>query len=162
MASRKAWDDLSPAYRKRLQRFGVTKRSHSAGEPLWQARGHFPRDPKAGRVNGFARAPEQRQSYRDSSAKWNEVRKDARFRDLPSPVRDTLRQAIFVDRKYTDSMVYDVLQMYSDAKRSFESDPRKGERQDVYTRLDAEIFEFEAFWAEYDYDWFDDLEVWYH
>jgi hypothetical protein len=38
--ARKAWDDLSPAYRARLVRKGVTEESHKAGASLSQARGH--------------------------------------------------------------------------------------------------------------------------
>jgi hypothetical protein len=38
--ARKAWDDLSPAYRARLERKGVTEDSHRAGASLSKARGH--------------------------------------------------------------------------------------------------------------------------
>lgn len=38
--ARKAWSDLSPAYRARLERGGVTPASHEAGAGLARARGH--------------------------------------------------------------------------------------------------------------------------
>lgn len=40
MSKRKAWEDLSPQYRKRLQRAGITKRQHESGTGLVKARGH--------------------------------------------------------------------------------------------------------------------------
>jgi hypothetical protein len=41
MASkRKAWEALSPAYRKRLERYGITKSQYENGRPLSGARGH--------------------------------------------------------------------------------------------------------------------------
>lgn len=40
MARRKAWSDLSPAYRKRLERSGITESKHDSGWSLQTARGH--------------------------------------------------------------------------------------------------------------------------
>ena len=37
---RMAWDDLKPAYRKRLINGGITKEAHQAGRSLKRARGH--------------------------------------------------------------------------------------------------------------------------
>lgn len=49
MATRKAWKDLTPAYRARLERSGVTAKSH-ASENLIRARGHQPSRP-VGAIN---------------------------------------------------------------------------------------------------------------
>lgn len=38
--ARKGWDDLSPDYRKRLIKGGVTESRYNAGAPLHKARGH--------------------------------------------------------------------------------------------------------------------------
>lgn len=38
---RRAWADLSPNYRKRLERGGITKRDYDRGRNLSAARGHF-------------------------------------------------------------------------------------------------------------------------
>ena len=38
--ARKAWGELSPEYRQRLERHGITEASHSAGESIKAARGH--------------------------------------------------------------------------------------------------------------------------
>lgn len=37
---RKSWDDLTPAYRERLERHGVTQDSHTAGGSIRAAVGH--------------------------------------------------------------------------------------------------------------------------
>jgi hypothetical protein len=44
MGDRKAWKDLSPAYRARLERHGVTARTHGVAN-LTEARGHPSRPP---------------------------------------------------------------------------------------------------------------------
>lgn len=38
--ARKSWDQLSPAYRQRLERFGYTSRDYAANKPRTAARGH--------------------------------------------------------------------------------------------------------------------------
>lgn len=40
---RKGWDALTPAYRKRLERGGISQSRYEAGESLKQARGHKPK-----------------------------------------------------------------------------------------------------------------------
>lgn len=40
MGKRKAWSDLSPQYRARLAKAGVTPQSHQSGASLTKARGH--------------------------------------------------------------------------------------------------------------------------
>jgi len=37
---RRSWDDLSPTYRRRLQKHGIGRASYQAGAPLSGARGH--------------------------------------------------------------------------------------------------------------------------
>ena len=44
MPRRKRWEDLSPAYRRRLERAGITKRHHQSGKPVQRARGHTRED----------------------------------------------------------------------------------------------------------------------
>lgn len=39
-ARRKSWDELSPQYRARLERQGITRERHSEGVSLHSARGH--------------------------------------------------------------------------------------------------------------------------
>lgn len=44
MARRKGWDQLSPAYRRRLQRNNITRAAYEAGASLSTARGHRPNE----------------------------------------------------------------------------------------------------------------------
>lgn len=37
---RKRWEDLSPRYRRRLERQGITPERHASNAPLYKARGH--------------------------------------------------------------------------------------------------------------------------
>lgn len=39
-ARRKGWDSLSPKYRKRLEKNGITREGYNAGEKIQKARGH--------------------------------------------------------------------------------------------------------------------------
>lgn len=41
MARRKGWDELSPQYRRRLERAGVDRAAHEGGASLHKARGHL-------------------------------------------------------------------------------------------------------------------------
>jgi hypothetical protein len=56
------WDGLSPAYRKRLERAGITKRAYESGVSLEKARGHAstPERPERAEKN-----PEKYRKYRD-------------------------------------------------------------------------------------------------
>lgn len=38
--ARKSWDELSPSYRARLERKGITREAHASGTSLQRARGH--------------------------------------------------------------------------------------------------------------------------
>lgn len=60
MAGRKSWDSLSPAYRARLSRGGVTRRQYESGASLAKARGHgaTPEHPREA-----ARHPEKYREY---------------------------------------------------------------------------------------------------
>lgn len=42
--ARKAWDALSPTYRQRLERAGITEQKHREGVKLSKARGHNERE----------------------------------------------------------------------------------------------------------------------
>lgn len=44
MAKRKSWEQLSPAYRTRLERKGITAEQHSGGSSLHVARGHISKE----------------------------------------------------------------------------------------------------------------------
>jgi hypothetical protein len=56
--ARKAWGDLSPDYRDRLERRGITETAHAFGAPLRAARGHGAHTPTA-RAHEAERAAER-------------------------------------------------------------------------------------------------------
>lgn len=67
--NRKRWSELSPAYRKRLERFGITAAMHARGDTLVRARGHF-HSPKK------RRGLYEREKF--ESSEWNAVRHRAK------------------------------------------------------------------------------------
>ncbi len=160
---RKEWDELSPDYRRRLERFGITRETHATA-PLYQARGHFPRDETAGRElgnrPGVLGIRSGRRSYREASREWERVR--GQLRGLPSPLRPIMRQAILIEREFDSRLSDDVLSIYRNAKDSFEANPDSGNRRDIADRMEADLFELQVQFYYFDYDWVDELDVWYH
>lgn len=72
MAKRKPWEELSPGYRARLERKGITREEHSRGTALHVARGHTSREREQTdrRYQQLVREFARRQSlyyYRDES-----------------------------------------------------------------------------------------------
>jgi hypothetical protein len=57
--ARKSWDELTPKYRERLRRQGITEESHASGASLFHARGHK------------SSAHEALQRYRNTVLKWS-------------------------------------------------------------------------------------------
>jgi hypothetical protein len=57
---RRAWESLTPEYRKRLQRGGITKRDYERGRNLSAARGHY-----ATPEHGLRSAQKNPQKYQD-------------------------------------------------------------------------------------------------
>lgn len=99
MNSRKAWKDLSPAYRARLERRGVTSHTHAVAD-LTQARGH-PSAPPPGAapkdlVEKIVRGQGTRDDLRTLASKftrpswvpdWASVDVAAALSRLPNPKR---------------------------------------------------------------------------
>lgn len=52
MATRKPWESLSPSYRERLSKKGITPQMHSRGESIKAARGHAHTPERPGRLTG--------------------------------------------------------------------------------------------------------------
>lgn len=158
--ARKPWDELSPGYRRRLERFGIGPAEHSSGKPLYQARGHFPRDEAAGRVAGRSRIQGGRVSYREASREWERIRRE--IRGLPAPLRQVLRNAILVERQSYKPLNDRIIDAYRNAADSFESDPVSGQRGDIVDALDSDLFEIQYGYSFLDYHWMAELDIWYH
>lgn len=162
---RKSWDALSEGYRRRLERFGVTRESHAAGEPLYQARGHFPKG-RTDRAAGYEPGPlgtrirGHREPYWKASEEWQRVR--PQLRGLPRPLRDLLRRNILIERRFHPGLVQDIIRIYRDAGESYLDDPRDGERGDIVDQLDSDLFELEYEYDYLGYGWLGELGHWYH
>jgi hypothetical protein len=68
----KPWKDLSPAYRRRLQRAGITATSRRSGADQRIARGHRPR-PRAGQAPAPLLAPEPSTATREARRVWRQT-----------------------------------------------------------------------------------------
>lgn len=55
MSRRKAWEELSPAYRERLKRAGITRRAHESGVSIARASGHKEREKPVPNIPANAR-----------------------------------------------------------------------------------------------------------
>ena len=78
VGQRKPWAQLSPDYRRRLERGGITEREHARGQGLHKARGHV----SVGRESDRAR-------YRRDVGRFVDHISDAYGRD-PGDVREAL------------------------------------------------------------------------
>jgi hypothetical protein len=94
--ARRGWNALSPGYKARLQKAGITQADYEAGQSITAARGHLhtPERPTAGNVNKFSNYVSERnrlvrritghkQDYFGTSPKWNPVRAARAFKDNP-------------------------------------------------------------------------------
>ena len=90
--ARKGWDSLSPGYRSRLEKGGVSKSAYDRGESIKSARGHerTPERPSLSNSQQFPQYHNERQrlinavmakkqEYFGTSPKWNPVRAKANF-----------------------------------------------------------------------------------
>jgi hypothetical protein len=73
-----------------------------------------------------------------------------------------MRQAILIEREFDSRLSDDVLSIYRNAKDSFEANPDSGNRRDIADRMEADLFELQVQFYYFDYDWVDELDVWYH
>jgi hypothetical protein len=63
--ARKPWEDLSPKYRARLERKGITRAKHESGTPLHKARGKVSKthESRQRRINKFIKEYESTYSF---------------------------------------------------------------------------------------------------
>lgn len=141
---RKPWDELSEPYRKRLQRFGITRTTHDNPQrkrDLTRARGKFPNTPEGRKV-------------REDALYWRELQRGA-LKGTPRPFRQVIREAVLIKGDYSSEAVERIAAGYRQAV-AFNN---YGDTQTANDYLSSLIFEWQM---EYDFDWIDDLEVWYH
>src|SRR3954470_14006488 len=95
--ARKGWSALSPGYRTRLEKAGISKRDYEKGQSIQAARGHAqtPERPKQGK--NFPKYQTERdrlvnlvtahkQAFFGNRPIWNPKKAAARFRKDPPPM----------------------------------------------------------------------------
>jgi hypothetical protein len=136
MANRN-WDALSGAYRRRLEKAGVTRKAYESGSSLAKARGH-------------ARTPErpERAEQPRNKEKYKEYRQ--RRATLIGKVNAKKDQLFSSSRKYSGKRSKDLS----------ETGPSSGGKppsiKNMRKFLDLSYEEFEADYAE----WWDDVDEW--
>lgn len=92
--ARKGWDQLSPGYRARLEKNGVTEAAYNRGESIQAARGHSQTPERPTQAAGFQKYLSERtrlvrtvttrkQHFFGTSPKWNPKRAAAIFAQKP-------------------------------------------------------------------------------
>jgi hypothetical protein len=97
--ARKGWESLSPGYRNRLERGGVSKSAYERGESIASARGHqrTPERPSLSNPQQFPQYHSERQRLINAvnirkqelfgtSPKWNPARAKANFTKYAPPM----------------------------------------------------------------------------
>ena len=115
--ARKGWNSLSPAYRARIEKAGLTRADYEAGTPLSRARGHaqtpeHPRsyDPQkyqkydAERTRLTRLVEQRKEQVFGNSKRWSRTRSDRAIREKPPPLT-LLRWALNAD----DEEIYNAI-----------------------------------------------------
>ena len=95
--ARKGWDQLSPAYRARLEKGGVSKTAYERGESIQAARGHSRTPERPTQAQNFPQYQNERnklvdkvasrkQAFFGTSPKWNPIRARRAFNANPPPM----------------------------------------------------------------------------
>lgn len=107
--ARKGWDSLSPGYKARLEKNGISKTGYESGASIRAARGHktTPERPTQAanfptyqneRTNLVRRLTARKQAFFGISPKWNPKRAAEKFRKVPPPMAK-LRQWVNFSRE---------------------------------------------------------------
>jgi hypothetical protein len=98
--ARKGWNSLSPAYRARIEKAGLTQKDYEAGTSLSRARGHAntPENPRSYDPNKYkkyaaerkrltAQVEQRKQDVFGDSERWNRGRSDRAIREKPPSLK---------------------------------------------------------------------------
>jgi len=109
--ARKGWDSLSPGYRARIEKAGLTRADYEVGQSLQKARGHantpeHPRQFDASKYPKYAserrrltsQVEQKKHRIFSGGPKWNPNKSRAHIRDKP-PSMKLLRWAINADEQ---------------------------------------------------------------
>jgi hypothetical protein len=108
--ARKGWNALSPGYKSRLQKAGITEADYTAGSSITGARGHLHTPERPSQANPVkhatylaernrlvSRITRKKQHWFGTSPKWNPGKAAQAFRDKP-PTLANLRYWDQLDR----------------------------------------------------------------
>jgi len=107
--ARKGWDSLSPGYRARLERNGISKTAYAGGASIQAARGHQATPERPTQAKAFPQYQNERnklvrslvnrkQNFFGTSPKWNPLRSREKFKKDP-PSMTKLRQWVRMTRE---------------------------------------------------------------
>lgn len=113
--ARKGWDALSPGYRSRLEKAGISKADYTRGESIQAARGHArtPERPRQAAAfpqyqserNRLSRKVlEKKQAFFGGSPKWNPKRAARRFKEDPPSMIELRRWERFTREEMIDAI----------------------------------------------------------
>lgn len=99
MAQRKPWSQLTPTYRARLEKAGLTETSFNAGASIRKARGHAQTPERPAQYNPqqfptyhgnrrtlLDRLQDRKEQVFGSSPRWNKDRSDRWIREKPPSI----------------------------------------------------------------------------
>lgn len=115
--ARKGWNSLSPAYRARIEKAGLTQADYEAGTSLTRARGHANTPERPSRYDPakyqkynterkrlIALVEQRKQDVFGDSVRWNRQRSDRAIREKP-PSLVHMRWAL----QASDEEIYDAI-----------------------------------------------------
>lgn len=98
--ARKGWDSLSPGYRMRMEKAGLTRADYESGQSIKKARGHekTPERPRQYSATKFPLYDQERARLEKElekkkkdlwgdNRKWNPTRSEKHIREKPAPLR---------------------------------------------------------------------------
>jgi hypothetical protein len=113
--ARKGWTALSPGYRARLEKNGISKTAYEAGESIKEARGHKATPERPAQGKQFPQYQQERdrlvrtitakkQHWFGTSPKWNPDRANAKFRKDPPPMIRLRQWAKMTQEEWLDAI----------------------------------------------------------
>lgn len=113
--ARKGWSALSPGYKARLEKAGISKSDYEQGQSIQTARGHAntPERPtqaskfpvyQAERTKLVNKVTAQKQAYFGNRPIWNPKRAASKFRKDPPPMTALRRWALLSREEWLDAI----------------------------------------------------------
>lgn len=112
---RKGWASLSPAYRARLEKAGISKSDYESGQPIQGARGHANTPERPTQAKNFpvyrnardkliARVTSKKHAYFSGKPKWNPTRAMKVFKDNPPTMAQLRYWANLTEDEWLDAI----------------------------------------------------------